>query len=317
MTELRRLTSRPAAATGQLGPNEATLMKAYTTKIKIANLGGLGDGENDDLIEILKKWDVDGDGQFSTGELILAAKELNQTRIIKDEAVKKKRLYRCLTLFSSVALVMLIAVLMGVVVVAIQLTQETTVEESDGGSTMMAKGSSSKVIGTASVSDYVSGLSGLFKASAQTLEELSTVNFYHGGDYIQLAVSQVVRGSQRILVYGSPGVLTINQDDTMLWSESGPGSDPVLVDDVGPPDFQLGRRLGKRSNLARGYITRPSTRTRRCNSAAGECNNHIWGSLWMGLLALGIFVGVIVLVGILWYMGALEQMLAKVKEMTA
>merc|ERR1740129_2564736 len=205
------------------------------------------------------KWDVDGDGQFSTGELILAAKELNQTRIIKDEAVKKKRLYRCLTLFSSVALVMLIAGLMGVVVVAIQLTQETTVEESDGGSTMMAKGSSSKVIGTASVSDYVSGLSGLFKASAQTLEELSTVNFYHGGDYIKLAVSQVVRGSQRILVYGSPGVLTINQDDTMLWSESGPASDPVLVDDVGPPDFQVGRRL-RRSRSSRGFNLRPSTR---------------------------------------------------------
>jgi len=317
MTELRRLTSRPAAATGQLGPNEATLMKAYTTKIKIANLGGLGDGENDDLIEILKKWDVDGDGQFSTGELILAAKELYQTRMTKDEAVKKKRLYRCLTLFSSVALVMLIAVLMGVVVVAIQLTQETTVEESDGGSTMMAKGSSSKVIGTASVSDYVSGLSGLFKASAQTLEELSTVNFYHGGDYIQLAVSQVVRGSQRILVYGSPGVLTINQDDTMLWSESGPASDPVLVDDVGPPDFQVGRRLRKRSGSSRGFNFRPSTRS-GCvpgGSSPGCEKSNI--NKWAYLGFILVIIGVPLLVGILCYMGVLQQMLARVKEMTA
>jgi len=243
MTPGTRIGSRPTAAIDQLDRNDSTLVKAFTTKVKIVDFGGLVDGENDDLIGILREWDVDGDGQFSTGELILAAKELYRTRSAKDEAVKKKLLYRRLALLFSVALVILIAVILGVVVVAIRLSQETTVEESDGSGSLMVKGSNSKVVGTASVSDYVSGLSHLFDASAQTLEELSTVNFYHGGDYIQLAVSQVVRGSQRILVYGYPGVFTINQDGTMLWSESGPASSPIRVDDVGPALFQPGRRL--------------------------------------------------------------------------
>merc|ERR1712187_1001793 len=135
--------------------------------------------------------------------------------------------------------------------------QETGIQSPDGSDVLTSKHGEAEggVVGTSIVLHDSPGLESLFDATVEDLDGLTTVYFAHAGQYIQIRVSQFVRGSDICKVYGDPGMVLVHRNGTIVWKEirdHGHGTREFVADGVEPTDFDpmlpgaSGRRLDQR-----------------------------------------------------------------------
>merc|ERR1712187_119613 len=132
--------------------------------------------------------------------------------------------------------------------------QETGIQSPDGSDVLTSKHGEAEggVVGTSIVLHDSPGLESLFDATVEDLDGLTTVYFAHAGQYIQIRVSQFVRGSDTCKVYGDPGMVLVHCNGTIVWTEIRDhhnGTPEIVADGVEPADFDplmpgaSGRRL--------------------------------------------------------------------------
>uniref|UniRef100_A0A7S4R8W0 EF-hand domain-containing protein n=1 Tax=Alexandrium monilatum TaxID=311494 RepID=A0A7S4R8W0_9DINO len=236
----------------------------HVTKVIDVSKAPQGDIDHDPLLQKLKEWDKDGDGVFSSAEVMQAAGELLHVQEAKKHAdTTNRRLGIAVVVLAVLLVLSMVGNLCGTVW-ALWMAKEEEVPQNTGvmlTSSARASGSASdapKPVGTSALKAQAQGLSGLKEASKEELDQLEEISFFHDGGYHRMKVAQVHRYDGRVEVWGMPVGILVAEDTGEVhyaplgfpsinfdacWGESAATTDATVcgeaVDNEPPNDLEV------------------------------------------------------------------------------
>lgn len=162
--------------------------------------------ENPEMYQMLKDWDLDGDGKFSLKEIQQAAKA-------KKKADAKIDVLQKIVMVSITLLILSGIGNMGTTLYAIRVSKEAHVKPTSPVMLNVPPGDKKpQAVATAELEEQVDNIAELIGASKEDLDNLKDISFFHDGGYHRIIVSQIHRFDGRLEVWGCPYGMLIVED---------------------------------------------------------------------------------------------------------